>query len=439
MQPELRVLLVEDDANVRLGCEQALELAGLTVEAVGSAEDAVERLGDDRIGAVVSDMRLPGRDGLSLLKLIVARDSGLPVIIVTGHGDVTLAVESMRQGAYDFIEKPFAPTLLVDVVRRALEKRALVLEVLSLKQRLADRDVPLSRLMGRSTAMARVRRRIADVAGARVDVLIMGETGAGKEMVARCLHDLSGRSDGHYVAINCGGMSDGLLESELFGHEAGAFTGAQKRRIGRIEHANGGTLFLDEVESMSMNMQVKMLRVLQERRLERLGSNVSTAVDCRVIAASKADLKKLSDEGSFRADLYYRLSVVRIDLPALRDRREDIPELYNEFLLQAVQRYDRPLPSLSSEMLQRLMAHDWPGNVRELRNVADCHALGIDQLAEAAVDVSPRSLATAVDLYERMLIVEEWRRHDRNIARAAEALNVPRTTLYDKLRKHRVM
>ncbi|HEX5805797.1 MAG TPA: sigma-54 dependent transcriptional regulator [Macromonas sp.] len=438
MNPELKVLLVEDDPNVRLGCEQALQLARLPVIAVANAEAALRTLDGELIGAIVTDMRLPGQDGMALLKHVVQHDPGLPVIIITGHGDVTLAVETMRQGAYDFIQKPFASSDLVDVVRRALEKRALVLEVASLKRRLTHRDALETRLMGRSPQMAKVRQRIMDVAQARVDVLIMGETGTGKEMVARCLHDLSGQPADNYVALNCGGMTDTLLDSELFGHEAGAFTGAQKRRIGKIEHARGGTLFLDEVESMPMHMQIKLLRVLQERTIERLGSNQPIPVDCRVIAASKTDLKQLSDEGKFRSDLYYRLNVVRVELPPLRERREDIPELYNDFLLQAAQRYHRPPPALTSDTLQRLMAHNWPGNVRELRNVADCHALGINQLADGADTPSELSLTEAVDRYEKLLITDAWQRHAGNIARTAEALKIARTTLHDKLKKHRL-
>ena len=353
MKSTLSVLLVEDDPNVRLGCEQAMQLAGITVDAVGSAEEAQRRLRAGYPGIVVTDMRLPGIDGMTLLRWVVELDADLPVIIITGHGDVTLAVEAMRSGAYDFMQKPFSTSDLVDVVRRALEKRELVLEVDALRRRLDHRDNLESRLIGRSPQMAKVRQLILDVAGAAVDVLIFGETGTGKEMVARCLHDLSHPGQQNYVALNCGGMSDNLLDSELFGHEPGAFTGAQKRRIGKIEYASGGTLFLDEVESMPVNMQIKLLRVLQERVIERLGSNQQIPVSCRVVAASKDDLKLLSDQGKFRADLYYRLNVVRIELPPLRERREDIPALYDEFLLHAAKRYNRPPPPLTSEYLRK--------------------------------------------------------------------------------------
>ena len=436
MKAPLSVLLVEDDPHVRLGCEQAMQLAGIPVDGVASAEEAQRRLSADYAGIVVTDMRLPGMDGMALLRWVNQLDPKLPVIMITGHGDVTLAVEAMRSGAYDFMQKPFSTGDLVDVVRRALEKRALVLEVEALRRRLDHRDDLEARLIGRSPQMAQVRQLILDVAGAAVDVLIFGETGTGKEMVARCLQDLSGARTESYVALNCGGMADNLLDSELFGHEPGAFTGAQKRRIGKIEYASGGTLFLDEVESMPMAMQIKLLRVLQERVIERLGSNQQVPVSCRVIAASKEDLRALSDQGKFRADLYYRLNVVRIELPPLRERREDIPALYDQFLLQAAKRYNRPPPALTAEHLRRLMALDWPGNIRELRNAAECHALGIGRDAPAAGGGEPQSLTETVDNYERLLIAAEFTRQQGNVARTSEALKVARTTLHDKLKKY---
>ncbi|RIX40966.1 MAG: sigma-54-dependent Fis family transcriptional regulator [Rhodocyclales bacterium GT-UBC] len=436
MKPTLSVLLIEDDPNVRLGCEQAMQLAGIPVQSVGSAEEGQRLLSADYPGIVVTDMRLPGLDGMGLLRWVNQLDPNLPVIIITGHGDVTLAVEAMRSGAYDFMQKPFSTSDLVDVVRRALEKRELVLEVEALRRRLDHRDDLEARLIGRSPQMARVRQLILDVASAAVDVLIFGETGTGKEMVARCLHDLSGAKTESYVALNCGGMADNLLDSELFGHEPGAFTGAQKRRIGKIEYASGGTLFLDELESMPMNMQIKLLRVLQERVIERLGSNQQIPVSCRVIAASKEDLRALSDQGRFRADLYYRLNVVRIELPPLRERREDIPALYDAFLLQAAKRYNRPPPPLTSDYLRRLMAQDWPGNIRELRNAADCHALGISRDNAPAGGGASQSLTEAVENYERVLIANEFTKQEGNIARTADALKIARTTLHDKLKKY---
>jgi DNA-binding NtrC family response regulator len=442
----LTVLIVEDDFHMQLGCVQALQLAGLTVEAVDSAEDAIPLLTPGYAGVVVTDMRLPKADGLSLVRHCHALDPDLPVIMITGHGDVTLAVEAMRSGAYDFIPKPFSPEILVEIVRRAMEKRSLTLEVATLRRVLARRDGIEGKLIGRSPQIQRVRRLVMEVADSPVDVLIQGETGTGKEVVARALHDYSGRREGSYVALNCGGVPDTLLDSELFGHEVGAFTGAQKKRIGKIEYANGGTLFLDELETMPMGMQIKLLRVLQEREIERLGSNQPLPVDVRVVAATKDDLLQRSQLGGFRADLYYRLNVVTIDLPPLRERREDIPVLLEHFMLLATSRFNRPPPQVTTEQMHRLMAHHWPGNVRELRNAADCLVLGVrkdilgpgpapEPSSEAEEGLS---LSDSVDSFERSLIAAELRRQEGNIARTAKELRVPKTTLNDKIRKYRL-
>jgi len=439
MKENLSVLIVEDDPHVRLGCEQAMQLAGIAVSGVASAEAAQQRLAPAFPGVVVTDMRLPGIDGLQLLRWIGALDPALPVIMITGHGDVTLAVEAMRCGAYDFIPKPFSPEHLVEVVSRALEKRALTLEVETLRRRLEHREGIESTLIGRSPQIEAVRRSILDIAGSAVDVLIRGETGTGKELVARCLHEHSARSRENFVALNCGGIPDTLLDSELFGHEAGAFTGAQKRRIGKIEHAGKGSFFLDEVESMPMQMQIKLLRVLQERELERLGSNQLIPVACRVIAATKDDLGQLAQAGRFRPDLYYRLNVATIELPPLRERREDIPMLFEHFVLQSARRHERPVPVVSPEVLRELMAQSWPGNVRELRNAADCYVLGLRKAAappppEPAVGSVP--LAEAVEQFERALIAAELERQGGSLARTSEALRVAKTTLHDKIRKY---
>ncbi len=441
MALELTVLLVEDDPNVQLGCVQALQLAGLKVEAVESVEAALPRLRPDFAGVVVTDMRLPAEDGLSLVRRCHDMDAALPVIMITGHGDVTLAVEAMRSGAYDFIPKPFSPDLLVEVVKRALEKRALTLEVAALRAALSSRDGVQGKLLGRSPQMEKVRRLVAELAESPVDVLIHGETGTGKELVAQALHELSRRKSAHFVALNCGGVPDNLLDSELFGHEQGSFTGAQRRRIGKIEYANGGTLFLDELESMAMGMQIKLLRVLQERVIERLGSNQSVPVDVRVVAATKDDLLQRTQQNSFRADLYYRLNVVMIELPPLRERREDIPLLLEHFMLLAAGRFSRAQPEVSQAQMHSLMSHTWPGNVRELRNVAECLVLGVptSQLGPAAAPAASEetpSLVEAVDGYERSLIVAELARNEGSIARSARTLRIAKTTLADKIRKH---
>ena len=434
---ELEVLFVEDDPAVRLGSTQALQLAGLRVTGFGSAEQVLPRVVPGFAGVLVTDVRLPGMDGLALLSRALQIDPTLPVILVTGHGDISMAVQAMRLGAYDFLEKPFSPDQLTEVVQRALEKRALSLEVDQLRRKLAGYESIEARLIGRSSAMQRLRRLVLDVASSDADVLILGETGTGKELVARCLHDCGRRREGNFAAINCGGMPEALFESEMFGHEAGAFTGAARRRIGKIEHARGGTLFLDEIETMPMNLQVKMLRALQERQFERLGSNELRPMDSRVVAATKADLLQAAQAQKFRDDLYYRLSVVVLHLPPLRERREDIPLLFTHFAMQAALRHGREQPAVAPRHLQALMAHAWPGNVRELRNIADRFVLGLWDGEEGfrSLAQEPRSLDEQMAQFERYLIREALEACNGSAAAAAERLGVPRKTLYDKMRR----
>jgi two-component system C4-dicarboxylate transport response regulator DctD len=371
MLPALHVLLVEDDPAVRFANAQTLKLAGLDVIACASAEAALEKVHPLFPGIMLVDVRLPGMDGLALLERVQRMEPALPVIIITGHGDVAMAVQAMRAGAYDFLEKPTPSELLVNTAKRALERRQLAFELADLRRQLQQKDGIERILIGKSAGIANLRRDILQLAQAGPDVLIHGETGSGKELVARCLHEASPARDKPFVAINCGAIPESMFESELFGHERGAFTGAQMQRIGKIEYASGGTLFLDEVESMPMAMQVKLLRVLQFRQVERLGSNKPVPVVLRVVAATKVDLAALSKEQKFRDDLYFRLNVVSLDIPPLRERREDIPLIFQHHVAQAAQRYGREAPELSESLMRELMTYDWPGNVRELANVAD--------------------------------------------------------------------
>jgi len=431
------VALIDDDPPVRLSLAQTLDLAGFQVQAHESAEDALAAIRPGFLGAVITDVRLPGMDGTQLLARLKAMDPAIPVILITAHGDVGMAVEAMRAGAYDFIEKPFAPERLVDVATRALERRALSAEVQALRAELQARSGIESTLIGRSPAMQLLRRQVQQLAGTAADVMILGETGTGKELVARCLHLHGPRKAKHFVAINCGGLPESLLESELFGHESGAFTNASKRRIGKIEHASGGTLMLDEIESMPMGFQVKLLRVLQERRVERLGSNDEIPVDVRVVAATKVDLKALSEQQKFRSDLYYRLNVAVLRLPPLRERREDIPLLFEHFSALAAARHEREPEPLSHAQSQALMAHDWPGNVRELRNAAERFVLGLDggDLI-APPEAAPLTLTQQMDQIEKVLIERTLLQHKGRMITACEALGIGRKTLYDKIARH---
>ena len=438
MPPE--VFLIEDDRAVRKGCEQALAIADIAVRGFADAESMLAALTQGaRPALVISDVRLPGRDGLTLLRELRQIDRELPVLLITGHGDVAMAVEAMREGAQDFIEKPFPSERLVSAARRALAQHALQQENRRLRERLGAAGV--ERIIGQAPAMQRIRQLVSTLAPSGVDILLNGETGVGKEVVARAIHDASGRR-GPFVAINCGALLDSVFESELFGHEAGAFTSAGKRRIGRIEYASGGTLFLDEIETMPLNLQVKLLRVLQERSIERLGSNAPIAVDCRVVAASKVNLHAAAEAGQFRQDLFYRLNVVSLDIPPLRQRRENIPLLMAAFLHDAARRYQRPQADWTPADLARWSAHDWPGNVRELKNTAERWALGLpDGLAGGDAlpgqAIGPRaSLAEQIDQVEKHLIEDALRRCDGQVTRAAEWLGTPRKTLYDKLQRH---
>ena len=434
----VRVIYVEDDEDVRLGGTQALELAGFTVDGFASVEQADVHVVPGLPAVVVCDVKLPGRSGVAWLSDIRAADSNIPVILVTAHGDISMAVQAMRDGAYDFIEKPCSSERLISVVRRATETRRLRLEVQALRDQLEGWHGIQASLIGRSAQMQRVRQTVRALADAPTDVVIYGETGTGKELVARCLHDHSARRHGNFVPLNCGGLPEALAESELFGHELGSFTGATRRRIGKFEHAHGGTLFLDEVESMPLPVQVKFLRALQERSIERVGSNEAIAVDCRVVAASKEDLQLLSEKKLFRADLYYRIGVAFIELPPLRERREDIPLLFEHLILQSAARCARPAPLLDGAQFSALLAHSWPGNVRELRNVADRFVLGLlpeNFGLQHGQRHAASSLPEQLEQFERAVITDELRRQHGEVAATAKALSIPKQTLYDKLRR----
>ena len=440
-----RVLLVDDEKDLRDALAQTLDLAGIDAVAAASVDEALALLSPDWTGPVIADMRMPGKGGFDLLEAARALDPDLPVVILTGHGDVPMAVRAMNAGAYDFLEKPCPPARLVEIARRAGEKRRLVLENRRLRARLetAQSGTLEATILGAGAVAEAFRARLERIAAADLDVLILGETGAGKELAARAIHARSERRDGPFVAVNCGALPAEIAGSELFGHEKGAFTGAAARRIGKFEHAEGGTIFLDEIESMPLDLQVKLLRILQERELERLGGNAAIPLDIRVIAATKPDLKTLAEEGKFREDLYYRLDVARIRVPPLRERLEDAPLLFRAFVEAAAARRDRPAPEISAHDLARLGAHDWPGNVRELKNVAERFAMGLGlalgpsgEGAEDPAAAPPAGLAAQMEAFERSLLEAALRRAGGRATEAALALELPRKTFYDKLARH---
>ncbi|HTJ95062.1 MAG TPA: sigma-54 dependent transcriptional regulator [Pararobbsia sp.] len=440
MKEKRPVLVVEDDELVRRSSVQTLQLADFDATGVGSAEEALARLDQLPIGTMVSDVRLPGISGLELLAHCREHRIDVPVILMTGHGDIAMAVNAMRDGAYDFIEKPFAPERLVETVRRALEHGQLVHENRALRSALASERSLTTRIIGRSPAIEQVRRLIANVGPTDAPVLINGDTGSGKELIARGLHEISSRRDKAFLAVNCAALPESMFESEMFGYEAGAFTGAAKRRIGKIEHASGGTLFLDEIESMPLALQAKLLRVLQEGTLERLGSNQPIRVDCRIVAAAKGDMEQHIASGQFRRDLFYRLNVVTVALPPLAERREDIVPLFESFVLDAAVRYDRAAPVMSAAFSHALMQRAWPGNIRELRNAADRFVLGIDETSQglhtSIDDASGESLKERVDQFERAMIADTLMRCGGVVAAAAERLQLGKATLYEKIKRY---
>lgn len=433
----MTVILVEDDADLRAACVQSLELEDIDVLAYSEAEPALDHLRRGFAGVCVSDVRLPGLSGLELARRCAAEDPDLPVILMTGHGDIAMAVKAIRDGAYDFIEKPFAPDRMVEAVRRGLEKRRLVIENRAYREQLSGaRDIDAS-IIGNASATQDLKRMLLAAAAADADVLLFGETGTGKELAARALHDFGQRAGKPFVALNCGALPETVIESELFGHEAGAFTGAMKRRVGKFEHAHGGTVLLDEVESMPLALQIKLLRVLQERVVEPLGGNRQIAIDVRIVAATKTDLFEASKQGLFREDLFYRLNLVTVPIPPLRDRRADIPLLFEHFSSSAAAARKIEAPSPGADFMAALAAADWPGNVRELRNHAERFVLGLDLPPTAEQDDgADGTLPARMDAYEKSLIDSCLRETGGAITDACGRLGIGRKTLYDKMAKH---
>jgi len=449
-----RILVVDDEPALRDSLRRLLVRQGHTVEECADVPTAAARLASSAFDLLITDLRLGEQSGLELIAQARAKSADLRIVAITAFGSVEVAVQAMRLGADDFIEKPFRMEAILARLERALAPVRLADEVARLASEnewLRDEleaTPPQDTLIGSSPAMNRVREMIERVAAATASVLITGETGTGKELVARRIHALSDRARGPFVAINCSALTESLAESEIFGHEKGAFTGADRRRIGRFELANKGTLFLDEVADLSAGLQVKLLRVLQERAFERVGGTATVSVDVRILAATNRELETAIREERFRADLYYRLNVVRIDVPPLRERREDIPALAAVFLARYDRRSTEEAATIAPEALAALSAHGWRGNVRELENVihratilARDGVIGVDDVAPEMAE-SPLGSASAADLrsvlarVERDLIARALREHRGNLTAAGRALGIERNLLRYKLRKH---
>ena len=431
-----RIVLVEDDDAFREALTERLRLGGLDVSAFASAEAALKALDERFEGVVVTDLRMPGMDGRALVERLSGIDPDLPVVMMTGHGDIAEAVDAMKRGAYDFLAKPFAPERLIESLRRALDKRSLVLDNRRLATLAAEGEwsIPLS---GESRSVEALRGAIQRLADARVDVLIEGETGAGKEADARAIHNAGRRRLKPFVAVSCAALPETGLESLLMGHAAGAFPGALHRREGQIEQSHQGTLFLDEIDLAPRAAQLLLLRVLEEREVLPLGAMEPHALDLRILAATKDDPIEAVARGDLREDLYYRLNVVRLRTPPLRERKDDIPLLFARFLGRAADRLGRDIPAINDVTRRRLLEHDWPGNLRELANYASEIAVGLTPSGPARP--SETGLAQQVLAYEAQLIREALSAHHGDIRRVTAALGLPRKTLYDKMARHGIV
>jgi DNA-binding NtrC family response regulator len=440
----MRILVVDDEVIVRQSLSQWFEEDGHEVGSAGDAREALTLLRAGHWDLALVDIKMPGMDGLELQRRILEADPDTTVIIMTAYASVETAVRALKEGAYDYITKPFDPDHLAHLVRKTAERRVLRRENLNLRQQLALVVQPTP-IVGHSPSIKRVLELIATVAPTETTVLITGESGTGKELVARAIHASSPRAYMPLVVVNCGALPEGTLESELFGHERGAFTGAQYRHKGKFELAHGGTLFLDEIAEVSPKIQVELLRVLEEKKVTRLGGTQSVEADFRTVAATNKRLRDEVKAGRFREDLYYRLNVFHIELPPLRERRDDIPELAKAFVERLARAMNRREPELTKPALAALCAHDWPGNVRELANAIE-RAMVVrrdgpiraEDLPILAAEGAPgpassgRSLAEVERVHvERVLAECDW-----NISQAARLLDVDRATVYHKIKQY---
>ena len=451
------ILIVDDEKNYLLVLKELLEGEGHEVMIAQSAEEALKIFQETELDLVITDMKMPGMNGMELLSVLKEKDLHLPVIMMTAFGTVEKAVEAMKKGAYDYIIKPFDNEALKKTVAKALAMGQVIKENRLLSQELKEK-FGATDLIGNSFPMRQVRELITKVAGAKATVLISGESGTGKELVARAIHFNSPRKNKPLISVNCSALTETLLESELFGHEKGAFTGAVVQRKGRFETADGGTLFLDEVGEMSSSVQVTLLRVLQNREFERVGGNKTIKVDVRVIAASNKDLMEEINKGTFREDLYYRLNVVHIEVPPLRERKEDIPLLIRYFLERFTREMNKKeVPALAPEVMDALLAYDWPGNIRELENMIERAVilsagsiissevlpfgkrdLGDTELLIEKLIPAQAKLKEVLEMIEKKMITLALARTDQVQAQAADLLGITRNLLFYKMKKYKL-
>ncbi len=451
-----KVLIVDDEKLIRISLESQLKKEGYTVKSVDNALDGLKMVKSEEYDVVVTDLRLSGMSGLDFLKEIKKQSQEIIVFIMTAYGTLESAVSAIKEGAYDYIAKPFSTDELIIKLQRALSHKNTTAEINRLRSEL-QAEFEFSNVIGNSEAMKKVLETVMSVSDRDATVLIRGESGTGKEKIAGAIHYHSSRGTGPFIRVSCAALNREILESELFGHEKGAFTGAVKTRRGRFELANGGSIFLDDVDDIPLDMQVKLLRVLQERAFERVGGEETLCVDVRVICATKKDLLEQVKEGYFREDLFYRLNVVPINIPPLRERKEDIPLLINYFLKKFVSQYEDALPDVSQEVIEVLLAYNWPGNVRELENVIE-HAVAFSKSKGISLETLPEYLrridnictdVLSMDLsnkqeinlqdtlteVEKKLIQWAHQKTNGNQVKMAEILRIPRTTLRNRLIK----
>jgi two-component system response regulator HydG len=432
------VFLVDDDPEILDSLSTIFSSSGYSVKTAASGAEAIERFSGEPQPVVICDYSLPDTKGIDLLKGFRELLPEVQVIMLTGKGTIDIAVSAMKVGMFDFVTKPVDPEHLIELVKRARQLYNALAENKSLKEEV--RRMAENYIVGQHTSIKDLYRLIHTVAPTDATVLIEGESGTGKELVARLIHKRSPRAADPFVAVDCGAIPDGLVESELFGHEKGAFTGATSRKAGRFERADGGTLFLDEITSLSLSSQVKLLRVLQEKAIERLGSTRTVPISIRLIAATNTDLQDAVAKKQFREDLYYRLNIVKIKTPSLRERKSDIPLLAEHFIQKHRAKVNSPASGISKEAVKAIMEHSWPGNVRELENAIE-HALimakdttimihDLPSLSEASTSVSK------LDEAERTLLLKAIRDAGGNKYKAAKVLGIPRSSLYSKLQKH---
>ena len=444
MKPTGEIFFIDDEREILHACRQTFELEGFLIKTFQDGREALPLIHPDWLGAVITDVKMPGIGGLELFAEVHKISKDIPVVILTGHGDIPMAIEAMHAGAFDFLEKPSPPERLLDVARRALETRRITLESDQVRRRIKKGGGDISAtILGESAQVAELRKVLSSLAVIDVDVLLIGETGVGKELAARCLHDLGHRKQGEFVPVNCSAIPTDLIESELFGHEKGAFTSAVEQRVGRIEKAHKGTLFLDEVESMPPDIQIKLLRALQERKIERLGGDRSIEVDFRVVAASKIELREAVKKQQFREDLFYRLNVARVQVAPLRERAGDILPIFNFYAETMAEKFGRKAPELSRSLSEQLQHYQWPGNIRELRNVAQQFVLGLELDIDSLFNESgPATFEPGFDelvnRFEKGLILDALDCTGGKIEKAANLLQIPRKRLYLRMQKHNI-